>query len=52
MKKMLLWNQTNLLGKQGRIIYLYRKYKEYNAKMFKNPDEENIITNINTLTKD
>ena len=34
------------------VYYFHQKNKEYGDTIFKNPDEDYIIKNINTLTKD
>jgi hypothetical protein len=53
-KDYIFYNQMTTDGFSCSLLFILKKYKnkEYGDKIPKNPDEENIIKNINTLKKD
>ena len=53
-KDYVFYNQITTDRFSCSLLFILKKYKdkEYGDKIPKNPDEENIIKNINTLTKD
>ena len=53
-KDYIFYNQMTTDGFSCNLLFILKKYKnkEYCDNIPKNPDEENIIKNINTLTKD
>jgi len=52
-KDYVFYNQLTTDGFSCSLLFILKKYKDkkYGDKIPKNPDEENIIKNINTLTK-